>query len=89
MMNCFQSHCTVSQRMKYKFDIWAENWRKSNVNDPKILEDWLLGRTSDLIPTNTQRIQINHPERPPYRPFSKYQCLPIVDTSTNTAGFGI
>ncbi|XP_034946100.1 paired amphipathic helix protein Sin3a isoform X2 [Chelonus insularis] len=70
-----ECHATITKNLNSKFHRWLTNWTSKNVADlqHRLCQDWLMGRSENLIPHRTRVITDNNQNRTPYRPYNRYK----------------
>ncbi|XP_062620426.1 paired amphipathic helix protein Sin3a-like isoform X2 [Saccostrea cucullata] len=70
-----ESHKRVSLKLHDKFSTWINRWREENLTEDQksVCEDWLMGRTEDLVACTTTKESCGAEDATPYFTFNKYK----------------
>lgn len=71
--------------MHEKFENLVSKWREENVTEDMMetSEQWIMGETGDVRPSETTKHLISDPDRSPYYDYHKYKAVFFKETETD------
>ncbi|XP_071141100.1 paired amphipathic helix protein Sin3a-like isoform X1 [Mytilus edulis] len=80
-----ESHKRVSLKMHEKFENLVSKWREENVTEDMMenSENWIMGETGDVRPSETTKHLISDPDRSPYYDYHKYKAVFFKEAETD------